>query len=173
MPACADDLSALYSATWAGVPAAEIRLILHEGGGSYRDEIGIGSEGLSRLVTRFRGTAVSQGRVLGQRLAGACSATVSTTICAIARTANCAWTLSPANGATVAERGPGDTSRKPELAEEFRRNVLDPLSVISLICAKLQRGETQFTIPVYDGARRFSTLKFACCRTILPTRAFT
>jgi hypothetical protein len=44
------------------------------------------------------------------------------------------------------------------LAEEFRRNVVDPLSVITLIREALRRGETNFTIPVYDGARRFDTV---------------
>jgi hypothetical protein len=57
----------------------------------------------------------------------------------------------------VAERGPGDTSRKPELKEQFRRNVIDPLSVVTLIRAAVRRGETHVTIPVYDGARRFDT----------------
>src|SRR5262249_8354667 len=48
-----------------------------------------------------------------------------------------------------------DTSRKPPLAEKFRRNVLDPLSVVTAIRQALRRDEVVFTIPVYDGARRF------------------
>jgi hypothetical protein len=62
----------------------------------------------------------------------------------------------PRNGAVFAERGANDTSRKPELKEQFRRNVIDPLSVITRIRAAVRRGETSFTIPVYDGARRFN-----------------
>lgn len=61
-------------------------------------------------------------------------------------------------GAVVAERGPGDTSRKKVLAEEFRRNVVDPLSALTAIQAGVRRGEGSFSVPVYDGARRFDTL---------------
>ncbi len=60
------------------------------------------------------------------------------------------------DGAVVAERDAGDTSRKPELAAQFRRDVIDPLSVVTLIRAAVRRGEKSFTIPVYDGARRFN-----------------
>ena len=35
----------------------------------YRDEIGIRSEGLPAVITRFRGTAVSEGRLAADRLA--------------------------------------------------------------------------------------------------------
>jgi hypothetical protein len=61
-------------------------------------------------------------------------------------------------GAAIAERGPDDTSRKSVLAEEFRRNVVDPLTALAAIQAALRRGETGFTVPVYDGARRFDTI---------------
>jgi hypothetical protein len=149
----AEDFSALYAASWAGLPAAHIRLTLHDGADFYRDEIAIGSEGLPHLVTRFRGTAVAEGKLAGQ-------------------TANPArfdanydlrkrkdrqlrMAFFSRGGAVVAERGPGDTSRKAELKEEFRRNVIDPLSVVTSIRAAVRRGETAFTIPVYDGARRF------------------
>ena len=43
-------------------------------------------------------------------------------------------------GRRFAERGPGDTSKKPPLAEEFRKNVLDPLSALTAIRHELRRG---------------------------------
>ena len=59
-------------------------------------------------------------------------------------------------GAALAERGPGDSSKKPLLAEAFRKNVLDPLSTVTAIRRELRRGNRgAFTVPVYDGARRF------------------
>ncbi len=65
-------------------------------------------------------------------------------------------------GAVIAERGPEDTSRKPPLAEAFRRNVVDPLSALERIREALRgRGLAQdgtFSIPVYDGARRFDVV---------------
>lgn len=58
--------------------------------------------------------------------------------------------------AVIADRGAADTSKKPPLAERFRTNVLDPLSALAAIRQELRRGNRgAFTIPVYDGARRF------------------
>jgi hypothetical protein len=151
----ADDLSALYRATWAGLPAAEIRLTLHDGGDGYRDEIAIGSQGLSWLVTRFRGVAVSQGKLAA---GGAPAPTQYDSNYDLhhRKDRELRMNFVAHGGVVVAERGAGDTSRKPQLAEQFRRNVIDPLSVLTLIRAAVRRGETSFTIPVYDGARRFN-----------------
>jgi Protein of unknown function (DUF3108) len=151
----ADDVSALYSATWAGLPAAHIRLSLHDGSDGYRDEIAIGSEGLPHVVTHFRGTAIAQGRLDGGPLP---SPTRFDANYDLRKRKDRVLRMGfvARDGALIAERGPGDTSRKPELKEQFRRNVIDPLSVITAIRAEVRRGETAFTIPVYDGARRFN-----------------
>ena len=138
------------------MPAARIRLSLHEGPEGYRDEIAIGSEGLPRLVTKFRGTAVAAGKIAGPSpMPARYDANYDLRK---RKNRQLRMTFAAKDGATLAERGPGDTSRKPELAARFRRNVIDPLSVITLIRAALRRGETAFTIPVYDGARRFDAI---------------
>ena len=148
-------MSALYSATWAGLPAAKISLSLHDGGGAYRDRIAVGAEGLSWLVTHFRGVAVSQGRLAAN---GAAAPAEYSSDYDLHKRKNRELRMNfvARDGAVFAERGVGDTSRKPELKEQFRRNVIDPLSVVTTIRAAVRRGETQFTIPVYDGARRFN-----------------
>lgn len=149
----AEDISALYQATWAGLPAAHIRLTLHDGPDGYRNEIAIGSEGLPHLVTKFRGTAVAEGKLAGQATNPArfdANYDLRKRKDRLLRMA-----FASRGGAVIAERGPGDTSRKPELKEQFRRNVIDPLSVVTSIRAAVRRGETAFIIPVYDGARRF------------------
>jgi hypothetical protein len=150
----ADDVSALYRATWAGVSAAQIRLTLHDGPDGYRDEIAISSEGLPHLVTRFRGTAIAEGKFAGQTTNPARFDANYDLRKRKDRQLRMAFLSS--GGAIIAERGPGDTSRKPELKEEFRRNVIDPLSVITQIRGAVKRSDTAFTIPVYDGARRFN-----------------
>ncbi len=150
----ADDVSALYRATWAGLSAAEIRLTLHDRPGGYHDEIAIGSEGLSWLVTRFRGTAASDGKLV----AGGAPTPARYDSNYDLRLRNdraLRMNFISRDGVPIAQRGAGDTSRKPELKEQFRRNVLDPLSVVTAIRAAVRRGDTAFTIPVYDGARRF------------------
>ena len=61
----ADEFAALYQASWAGIPAGEIRLALRDDPAAYRDEIAIRSEGLPGLLTRFRASAVSEGQFAG------------------------------------------------------------------------------------------------------------
>jgi hypothetical protein len=153
----ADDITAIYEASWAGLPAAHIRLTLHDAPGGYRNEIAIGSEGLPHLVTKFRGSAVAEGRLspAGAPLPAHFDANYDLRK---RRDRLLRMNFTARAGTIVAERGPADTSRKAELAEKFRRDVIDPLSVITLIRAAVRRGETNFTIPVYDGARRFDTV---------------
>jgi hypothetical protein len=158
----ATQVSALYQAYWAGMPAGEIRLTLQEDAGTYRDQIEIRTVGLPRLATRFQGAAVSEGRL---------PAAVAT-----AKPGEPAPVLYDArydlhkkhdrrlvmrfdarsDGAVVADRGLGDTSKKPPLPAGFRTNVLDPLTALSAIRDELRRGKrAAFSVPVYDGARRF------------------
>jgi hypothetical protein len=153
--AWADDISAIYTTTWAGLPAAHIRLTLHDSADGYRNEIAISSEALPHLVTHFRGTGVAEGRLAGgmvhpQRFDADYDLRKR-------KDRKLRMAFVQRDGAVFAERGPGDTSRKPLLKEQFRRNVVDPLSVITAIRAAVRRGETAFTVPVYDGARRFDT----------------
>src|SRR6476646_8947819 len=58
----ASETAALYQAYWAGLPAGDIKLVLQDDLGGYRDEIAIRSEGLAWLFTKFRGTAVAGGQ---------------------------------------------------------------------------------------------------------------
>ena len=52
-PALAEDIVAVYTAFWAGLPAAKIRLRLRDGGPGFHDEIEIETQGLPHLFTRF------------------------------------------------------------------------------------------------------------------------
>jgi hypothetical protein len=153
-PARADESQALYQAYWAGLPAGQIRLTLREDGTSYRNEIGMTTEGMARLATRFRASAISQGR-----LAGATAAPAQYDAFYDLRKAKdrrLALRFVARGGAAVADRAPEDTSKKPPLAEEMRRNVLDPLSALAAIRQGLRdHTRLEFTVPVYDGARRF------------------
>jgi Protein of unknown function (DUF3108) len=153
----ADDISALYQASWAGLPAAHIRLTLHDGPGEYCDEIAIGSEGLPRIVIKFRGIAVAEGKSRSAQPPAPIRYEANYDL-RKSKNKQLRMVFTARDGAVIAERGPGDTSKKPPLAEQFRRNVVDPLSVVTLIRAAVRRGETAFTIPVYDGARRFDTI---------------
>jgi len=165
-PLRADEVSALYQAYWAGLPAGEIHLTLQDDAAGYRNRIDISSEGLPRLISRFRGTAVSEGRLAAEP-APHPSRYEAVYDLRKRRDRKLSMIFTAKAGAVVAERGTGDTSRKPPLPEEARRNVLDPLSALTSIRRELRRGNRGgFSVPVYDGARRFDVIG-----RVLPKRA--
>jgi len=154
---CAE-ISALYQASWAGLPAGDIRLALSDDGALYRAEIAIRTVGLPRLVTRFRGSAVSDGHLAGAPLPRHYEALYDLRKSRDKRLSMNFASRTP-GAAVIAERGPGDTSSKPPLAERYRTDVLDPLSALTAIRLELRHGNRgRFAIPVYDGARRFDVL---------------
>ena len=155
-PALAEEIVANYSAFWAGLPAANIRLTLRDGIVGYNDEIEITTLGLPHLLSRFRATASAEGR-LGTDRAAEPSRYLAAYDLRKRRDSRISMLFVHRSGATVAERGPDDTSRKPPLAEAFRKNSVDPLSALERIREALRTAEPgrRFTIPVYDGARRF------------------
>jgi hypothetical protein len=149
------ETAALYQAYWAGLPAGDIKLVLRDDPGGYRDEIAIRSEGLAWLFTKFRGTAIAEGRLAADRPPepGHYEAHYDLRK---ARGKRQTMRFVSRAGATFADRGTDDTSQRPQLGEEFRKNVLDPLSALTAIRRELRGGNrSSFTVPVYDGARRF------------------
>ena len=158
----ADDIVALYAAYWAGVPAGEIRLRLHEdGAAAYRDEIEIRTAGLPALLSKFRATAQAEGRLSVGRPAEP-SHYDATYDLRKRRDRRISMHFVTRAGAVIAERGPDDTSRKPPLAEKFRSNTVDPVTAFNRVRGALRAAQrsahSSFTIPVYDGARRFDIL---------------
>lgn len=157
--AAAEEITALYTAHWAGLPAAHIRLMLADGDPAYRDTIEISTEGLPYLFTRFRATATAEGRAASEKLAEP-SHYLAAYDLRKRRDSRISMQFVHRVGGVIAERGPEDTSRKPALAERFRSNAVDPLSALERIREALratQRGD-RFTVPVYDGARRFDVV---------------
>jgi uncharacterized protein DUF3108 len=155
-PAAAEEIVANYGAYWAGLPAANIRLTLRNGGVGYHDEIEITTQGLPHLFTRFRATASAEGRLAADRTAEP-SRYLAAYDLRKRHDRRVSMHFVPRPGGTVAERGPDDTSRKPPLAEAFRKNSVDPLSALERIREALRaaRPGSLFLVPVYDGARRF------------------
>ena len=155
----ASEITAVYDAYWAGLPAGEIRLQLDDGAGSYRDRIEISSTGLPRLVTHFRGIAEAEGRLTAGQPADPIRYNAYYDL--HKRRNSCiSMRFVGRAGATVARRGPHDTSHKPPLAERFRRDAVDPMTAIERLREAVRAGETdrRFSIPVYDGARRFDVI---------------
>lgn len=141
------------------MPAGQIRLTLRDDDpGGYRDEIAIRSEGFPRLMTRFEGTATSTGRLAAGQLPAVGQYDAFYNL-RKAKNRHLSMRFAARAAAVVAERGPGDTSKKAPLAEAHRTNVLDPLSALAAIRHQLRQGRRgAFAVPVYDGARRFDVL---------------
>ena len=154
----AEEVIAFYRATWAGLPAAEMRLAFSDGSVGYRDEIHIETKGLARLFTKFRGGAVAEGR-LGDDGLAAPSRYDALYDLRKRHDGRISMRFVGRHGAVVAERTPADTSHKPPIDEAYRRNVTDPLSALASIRHVLKikppKLGSQFKIPVYDGSRRF------------------
>jgi Protein of unknown function (DUF3108) len=160
-PAEADDIVAVYSAFWAGLPAAEIRLNLSEDKAAYHGRIEITTEGLPALLSRFRATAIAEGRLDAGRPAQPAHYDAIYDL-RKRHDSHISMLFTDRAGALVAERGPADTSHKPPLAEGFRRNAVDPLTALErmreALRAQRQQREASFAVPVFDGARRFDIL---------------
>jgi hypothetical protein len=158
----AEDIVAVYSAFWAGLPAANIRLKLGDGSPRYHDEPGYHDEieiatlGLPHLFTRFRATASAEGHRTADRPAEPLHYLAVYDL-RKRHDSRISMQFVRRAGAVIAERSTDDTSRKPPLVEAFRKNTVDPLSALERIREGLRamRGGGSFTIPVYDGARRF------------------
>ena len=160
-PAAAARFTALYSASWAGVSAGEIRLSLDDGGSAYSGQIDIRTVGLPRLFTHFRTTARAAGRILA---GGPADPVRYDAVYDLhkRRGRHISMRFVAHGGAVVAVRGPGDSSHEKILAETFRKNVVDPLSAFERIRQALDEARRahrdRFRVPVYDGKRRFDIM---------------
>jgi hypothetical protein len=114
--------------------------------------------GLARWATKFHGNATGIGRLVAEHLPAPQSFDAHYDL-RKRKHRILSLRFAAENGVAVAKRQPEDTSRKPELAEKFRRNVLDPLAILAAIRQRLrEHPDAGFTVPAYDGARRFDVV---------------
>jgi Protein of unknown function (DUF3108) len=159
--ASAEELVADYTAYWAGLPAAQIRLKLGDAAAAYQDEIEIRSEGLPRLITHFRVKAQAGGRLVPGRPAEPSRYDALYDVRRW-RNSRIAMRFVAHDGAVVAERAAEDNSRKALLDEQYRRDITDPLTAFETVRAEIaahnRAPDTAFVVPVYDGTRRFDVV---------------
>lgn len=157
--AAADDIVAVYAVYWAGLPAGHIRLTLRDSTRGYSDKIDIATEGLPYLLTRFRATATAEGRVAQDKSTEPSRYSANYDLHK-RRDSRISMQFIRGIGGVLAERGPDDTSHKPLLPERYRYDAIDPLSALERIRQALRATKPggRFTVPVYDGARRFDVV---------------
>ncbi|MGH7124420.1 MAG: DUF3108 domain-containing protein, partial [Stellaceae bacterium] len=154
----AEEVAAFYRTTWAGLPAAEVRLGLGDTPSDYRHEIRIETQGLPHWLTKFRADAVGEGTLArdGSAMPARYDARYDLRK---RRDQHLSLRFVEREGEVVAQRTDADTSRKPLLAEMHRRDVLDPIAALAFIRQHLRvkapKSGDAFTIPVFDDARRF------------------
>lgn len=150
-----EEISAFYRVSYVGLPAGAVRFRFSGDGTAYRDEIAVESSGLARLVTHFRGTAASEGQLAEGGHAAPLHYEALYDL-RQRRNSHISMHFIGRDGAVIAERDATDSSRKPPLPDRYRRDVVDPISALAAIRHALQAHPARdFTVPVYDGARRF------------------
>ena len=156
--ASAEEIYADYRVTYAGLPAGEIRFGFTGDGTRYQDKISVESAGLPRWITHFRGIASGEGNLSDDGKAEPQGYDVLYDL-RQRRDERIDLRFTGAAGNVIAERDSDDTSRKPPIAENLRRNTVDPIAAMAAIRQNLRlHGDgvpPDFTIPVYDGTRRF------------------
>jgi len=153
-----EEINAAYRVSYVGLPAGEIRFRFSGDGAAYRDEIAVESSGLARWVTHFRGTASSEGRLADDGHAFPLRYDALYDL-RQRRNSHISMRFIGHDGAVIAERDAADTSRRPALPDRYRRDVVDPIAALAAIRhALLSHPSRDFTVPVYDGARRFDVL---------------
>jgi hypothetical protein len=157
LPAAGEPVTLRYTASWAGLPAAEIHLRLEEGNAEFRSQIDIATEGMPRWFTRFRARGISEGAVAVDGFA-APRRYDATYDLRQRKDKRISMHFVPGGGSFVAERGAEDSTEKPQMAIADRTGVVDPLTALSRMREAIRTGVAQrgkLTIPVYDGKRRF------------------
>jgi Protein of unknown function (DUF3108) len=165
-PAASEPVTLHYESRWAGLPAGDIDLQFEDRPGAYRSQIAIRTAGLPRWFTRFRGRAVSEGALsmLGLAAPGRYDATYDLRS---RKDKRISLRFEHSGDVTVAERGAGDSSDKAPIDAADRTDVVDPLAALVRMREAIRTGLAQrgaFTIPVYDGKRRFDIVERSITR---------
>jgi hypothetical protein len=156
-PSLSAPLTVHYTTRWAGLPAGEIDMRFDDGPDAYRSQIDIRTAGLPNWLSRFRARAISEGgiAVLGLATPGRYDATYDLRK---RKDKRISLRFRQSGEATIAERGPEDSSDKPPIAAGDRTGVVDPLAAFTRMRQAIRSGLAQrggFKIAVYDGKRRF------------------
>ena len=155
--ATAEPITLRYSATWGGGTAADIRLYMEDSGGAFSNRLDIETVGLARFLSGFRAIATSAGQTESDDVTPVVfDATYDSKR---KRDKRVRLNFVASEGSSLAEEGPENTSTDPLLPEQFRRDVIDPLSCITVIRRLVRERAIDrtkgFSIAVYDGRRRF------------------
>jgi hypothetical protein len=147
-----------YEASWASLPAGHLVASFDDDDSGYRDTLRLDTVGLPRLLLHFRAEIESAG-TFGPGGAAQPTRYALDYDLRKHRGERVRVAYAAHDGATIAERTPDDTNRKPVLPEQYRRDVIDPVAALAAVRHHLQlhgvHPGDRFTLPVFDDVRRF------------------
>jgi Protein of unknown function (DUF3108) len=165
-PGAAEPQTLRYVATWAGLPAGEVHLQLAEGASAFRAQIDISTVGIPRWLTRFRARGISEGALPADGLATPTRYDAAYDL--RSRKGKRISMRFVGNGRdSIVQRGPEDSAEKYLLPTALLTDVVDPLAALARMRDALRTGlagRGHFSIPVFDGKRRFDVEEHAVTR---------
>ncbi len=147
---------------WGGMRGADIQFIVDEDGHDWRGRFLVKSAGPIKWFTRLAADASGQG--LLEPLAALPRSYVQHVVSNKSeRTVELGFSGDPPVGRRISDReirvDPNREARDPEavpdLSESQRRGTMDPIAALLTLGRRAAAGENHFTLPVYDGRRRF------------------
>lgn len=157
-PSPAAELRLGYDVRWAGLPAATVTLGIEQEATRYSASAEVTTAGVVRALTRFSAAAQSQGPA-PVALSPVHGAGYAARYKLRGKERRTRFVQAREGGATLALRQDGDTSKRAELDQAHRRDAFDPIAALVVLRARLADGGLaqgeRFSIPIYDGRRRF------------------
>lgn len=154
------NFNGVYSFGWNGLPFGEMALKTTEGAGRYTAESRVGFTGLAGLLNSHKSTAQGSGGTEGGVMR---TARVYETFYSTRKKAKHVK-LTFAQGGRLAEavlEPPNNKDKRPDVPAEAVHGAPDPLSYMfalrEALHGALQKGESSFSLPLFDGRRLMET----------------
>jgi len=156
----------LYPVYWQGVDVGELVVKIHEQGNNFHIEAHIRSKGIAEGISGYLSDTMSDLTLLGDKISPISFKTDFTL-----KKKSRHIEIKYGSGGEVSyeeNNPPEDRNKRPVVAKNLKDGVYDPLSAALLAREKLrqmrasgqlEKGKSNFTIPIYDGRRR-SDLEF-------------
>jgi hypothetical protein len=152
----------LMQAWWGGLKGADIQFTVEEDASGWNGRFHVIGAGLVRWLTKLDADAGGHGKL---NASGAQPESYTQHVISNKsdRTVELAFRGEPPTGTRVSDRevfiDPKKQGRDPEavpdLPEAQRRDTMDPIAAILTLGQRAVKGDKRFTIPIYDGRRRF------------------
>jgi hypothetical protein len=160
--ASAQPITLVMQGWWGGFKGADIEFTSDETSNTWQGRFAVHGAGIVRWLTKLEADAGGHGAM------GPVSALPQSYFQHVVsnkseRTVELAFRGDPPLGARLSDReiyvNPAKQARDPEavpdLPEEQRRATMDPISAILSLGRRVAAGDKRFTLPIYDGRRRF------------------